>query len=258
LHSINFSKDSDVRYGEFLLQYGGKVPDLRRKPKSAKPNGDVVAPTVHGSRKARKPDGIDAKLQASLAQSHQQIKLTMRGRDWKNSGTLAAAEFIKVLRGFNAKLDAEESLWLAQRWAVNADGTGPVKWIEFLRFYARRPKAASVDASVKLALLTTRADRHRGGSAMRMSQDSVFNKIRKVVLPKWTAIRRACVKKDPKPTNGGQRSGYIPAADFRQILASHGIVFDTETFYHIHSAVDRELRRGVKYNVFFDLLIRQQ
>lgn len=203
-----------------------------------------------------KPEGIDAKLQASLAQSFDQVKAAMRGRDWRGSGTLPAAEFLKVLREFNIKLASDEGVWLAQQWAEK-NGTGPVRWMDFLRHYARRTRGRNVEAE-RLASRTTRANRQREGSAMRPDQDTAFRQIRSKVLPKWTAIRRACLKLDPKPTNGARRSGYIPASEFKKILSSFGIACDKDTFYHIHSAVDRELRKGVKYDAFFDELLKHR
>jgi len=255
LHSCNYSRDSDVRYGEFLFRFGGRVAEARKKTKPAEPKAKAAALGVNGDGGARqKPAGIDGKINSTLAKSVDQVKAAMRGRDWQGRGTLPAAEFLKVLRDFNVKLSTEDGLWLAKQWAARADGTGPVRWMDFLRHYSRR-KGGEV---AKLAARTTRAARQRDGPGMRPAEDMALGKIRTKVLPHWTAIRRACLKLDPKPVRGARRSGYIPAAEFRKILKSFGIVCDAETFYQIHSVVDRELRKGVKYDAFFQEILKQR
>jgi hypothetical protein len=42
----------------------------------------------------------------------------------------------------------------------------------------------------------------------------------------------------------------------QRVLEKFGIDCDADTFYHIHACTDHELKRGVKYDLFFDQLLR--
>ena len=101
---------------------------------------------------------------------------------------------------------------------------------------------------------TTHTEVAASQSTMRPEADDAFRVIAKAVLPKWTQIRRACMKNDPivSTSSGGKaRSGAVKPALFKKILKEHGIVMTQDQFFHIHSHVDVNLKTGIKYDAFF-------
>ena len=89
---------------------------------------------------------------------------------------------------------------------------------------------------------------------MRPQEDDSFRELRKQIIPKWAAMRRACLKQDPV-NPGRTRAGVIPGGAFKAILRSFKIKFTDETFYHVHSFTDKDLKHGVKYDAFFQEML---
>ena len=147
------------------------------------------------------------------------------------------------------KLNSDELKALTGRWAASGGRKG-VAYIDFLRHYVKSTSAKAKTEKKKLTHRTTKKALETQRT-MRPDADNAFRAIEKAVLPKWTAIRRSCLKYDPKPSSGKPRSGSIKPAIFKKVLKEHGIVLTEDQFYHIHSHVDVKLTTGVKYDGFF-------
>ena len=255
----------DIKYQEFLLKYGGELPRNRAAPvprpkTQARPSTRRLRKTntMKAATTTLKNGGTSsmtatALLAPSLAQlvvrNWVPLKAMFRQRDWQCEGVVDKRDFGQCLAEVGVKLDSVELKALCGRWAASGGKRG-VAYVDFLRHYVRSMSANAKSDKQRLTHRTTKTALETQRT-MRPDADGAFRAIEKKVLPKWTAIRRSCLKYDPKPSAGKARSGSIKPAEFKKVLKEHGIVLTDEQFYHIHSHVDVKLATGVKYDGFF-------
>eukprot|EP00041_Stephanoeca_diplocostata_P013130 m.227217 g.227217 ORF g.227217 m.227217 type:complete len:1198 (+) comp19227_c0_seq1:191-3784(+) len=265
LHHINSHRDSGVKYAEFLLRYGGALPSGRHSngtarstqqkltTSTASPNKNMRA--VLSPSRPHPPPQLQQKLDRAVRTHLERLRAAFRTRDWRGTGLLSPAEFLLVLRQFDVQLSSDEALTVTKKWSSIPGETAPIKYTNFLRAYRAPPRKGAEDGS-RLLQRTTKAAMQSDTTHMTPRASAAFDKIRKQVLPKWTAIRRDCLRQDGStPPQSRKRSGYVSADKFKEILAKHGITISKDTFYHIHAHTDFELKKGVKYDTFFKSVI---
>lgn len=268
-HTIDQNQTGvDIKYQEFMLKYGGELPRNRTAPAprpktQARPStrnlrktstaAAAASTTVKNGGTGSVSLSATALLAPSLAQmivrNWVPLKAMFRQRDWQCEGVVEKRDFGQCLADVGVKLDTDELKALAGRWAASGGRKG-VAYVDFLRHYVKSSSAKAKSDKQKLTYRTTKKALETQRT-MRPDADTAFRAIEKAVLPKWTAIRRSCLKHDPKPSSGKPRSGSIKPSAFKKVLKEHGIVLTEEQFYHIHSHVDAKLATGVKYDGFF-------
>lgn len=246
LHTMDVQRDCDVKYAEFLLKFGGELPNAHvptyvPPPKSALKRDTTVATAITPSW---------ARI---IAANWVPMKDTFRQRDWQCSGSLSPREFKQCMAQYDIKLSAEQLAAVAKRWA-GAKDPKKVAYVDFLRHYmkgthSKREAQKSLPKRANTAQRKTR-------TTMSPQCDEVLRLIEPTVTPQWVAMRRACLKHDKKPGPRKPRKGAIQAKQFKKVLRDAGVDISDDQIFHVYEHFDDGTSRGVRYDGFFKEVLR--
>ena len=218
LHHFDSSRDGDIKFAQFLLKYGDALPKNRKAPRQR------TAPAVLKNRDVTiRPTAINGAFKRNVTRNFLTLKDGFQAADWMACGSIPESDFGMCLRQCGFELSRGGLSEIATRWA-SPDTKGHVAYMDFLRDVQGRVSTPHTRTEKgKHDKRSTQKTRHAQDSMPAGSSDA-FAGIRRAVLPEWTAMRRACLKHDPKPL-GQPRSGAIPAPVFKNLLREFNVKF---------------------------------
>lgn len=282
---MNCSKDGQIKFAAFLKHFGG----------GNKPQSVAQERTAHSDRnqnignddKSRQKHGknnhnrkihqtkrvvnesrneavtnrmlqtynLDRKIGKLVHRCFEPLDELLQEYDWQCNGTVTPIEFVACLNQFYDNFSDVDNMNLVNRW-THPKIADRIVYVDFLNHYRTKYHTSSTthQNTQRLQSRSTKAFT-RARQGMRPEEERAFATFKSCIIPKWTGIRRACLKHDPVGPNRA-RTGSIPTQQFKNILKRFEIPFTEDTFYRIYSFFGTDkMGAELRYDAFFQQVL---